>query len=106
MSEIPLHSIRRNKARAGYIPLNNDEESSSNSPEMRKAASSSSGPRRNLKLGGNRAKDRYVDDPEEAAGLLGSSYDTESGFDDESQLGSARPESAKPSVRFPSWYLN
>ncbi|KAG5637700.1 hypothetical protein H0H81_003555 [Sphagnurus paluster] len=74
MSDIPLHSIRRNKGRANYIPISDSDAQSSSAPQtmplhsnVTVIASSSSS-----RLAGKRPKrDKYVDDPEEQAGLLG-----------------------------------
>lgn len=68
MSDIPLHSIRRNKARANYIPIN-DSESSENMPILRTNTTiATTSSRQNLRAG--KRKERYADDPEEQAGLL------------------------------------
>lgn len=83
MSDIPLHSIRRNKARADYQPIaDSDSPLSSGPPNMHSnvtlMASSSTAGRRNIFAGQPTRKDRYVDDPEEEAGLLGDeSYNDE-----------------------------
>ncbi|KAF8064332.1 hypothetical protein FPV67DRAFT_215232 [Lyophyllum atratum] len=75
MSDIPLHSIRRSKARANYIPISDSESPlSTDSQTMplpnRIAAIASSSSRHNLRAGKRTRNDRYVDDPEEEAGLL------------------------------------
>ncbi|KAH0580019.1 putative phospholipid-transporting ATPase IIB [Termitomyces sp. J132] len=72
MSDIPLHSLRRNKSRANYIPING-----SDSPQViptmpirsNITIATSSSSRQNLRAG--KRKERYADDPEEQAGLLG-----------------------------------
>ncbi|KAJ7583625.1 hypothetical protein C8J56DRAFT_214008 [Mycena floridula] len=72
MSDIPLRSIRRNKARSGYQQLfesdtvNTPTSSASTMPAPVAAAAAS----RNI-FGKGRRRDRYVDDPEEEAELLG-----------------------------------
>ncbi|KAG6890135.1 hypothetical protein C0995_011428 [Termitomyces sp. Mi166 len=70
MSDIPLYSLRRNKARVNYIPIN-DSDSSQAMPISRSniAIATSSSSRQNLRAG--KRKERYADDPEEQAGLLG-----------------------------------
>lgn len=87
MSDIPLQSFRRNKARADYTPLFDSDSPSSNGSLMPMhstvtvvASSSTAG--RSLRRGKSTQKDRYVDDPEEEAGLLRrDSYDD--GYDEE-----------------------
>ncbi|KAF5376750.1 hypothetical protein D9615_007897 [Tricholomella constricta] len=73
MSDIPLHSIIRNKARANYIPISDSDASSSSDLQAMAlhsnvtiAASASSSRR----TGKRTRRDKYVDDPEERAGLL------------------------------------
>lgn len=95
MSDIPLRSIRRNKARANYIPIaDSDSPLSSDSPNMpintinsnvTFAASTSTTSRRNLRIGKNARKDRYVDDPEEEAGLLQRNMYDDDGFGGEQE---------------------
>jgi hypothetical protein len=70
MSDIPLHSIRRQKARAGYTPLTGTESETEPMPASVQAAAASSS-RRKHNLFQTR-KDRYVDDPTdgEDVGLL------------------------------------
>jgi hypothetical protein len=91
MSDIPLQSFRRNKARADYTPLIDSDSPSSNGFQMPMhstvtvvASSSTAG--RSLRLGNATRKDRYVDDPNEEAGLLRQDsyddvYDDEEGGD-------------------------
>jgi hypothetical protein len=81
MSDIPLHSLGGNKFRAGRsnntgIQLGSNIKSKGRMPlavRVAAAASSSNAARRNLAAG--KWKERYVDDPEEEAGLLGSDED-------------------------------
>ncbi|KAG6877633.1 hypothetical protein C0993_005454 [Termitomyces sp. T159_Od127] len=77
MSDIPLHSIRRNKARANYIPIA-DSESSETMPTLRTNTTiATTSSRQNLRAG--KRKERYADDPEEEAGLLrGEEYEDQS----------------------------
>lgn len=105
MSDIPLRSLRRNwTQRSNYIPLaGNDDAVADEGPSgsgisdksndmpmstsITKAAVVGGGnARRNGKM---RAKDRYMDDPEEEERLLGGSYDGSDGVAGES----ARPPS-------------
>jgi hypothetical protein len=75
-----MHFNRRNKARAEYAPIfDSDSPSNPDSVEMHGirptvtvVASSSASARRNVLAGKGKArrKDKYVDDPEEEAGLL------------------------------------
>ncbi|KAF8636096.1 hypothetical protein AX17_003801 [Amanita inopinata Kibby_2008] len=88
MSDIPLHSIRRNKSRAGYAQLTNNDEipstsSFSDMPSVGRvvAAATRTTLRRNVDNAKGKNKDRYTDDPEEEAMLLGDSCD-EDRFDE------------------------
>jgi hypothetical protein len=85
MPDIPLRFTRRNKVRAEYPPvLDSDSSPKTDSVEMHgirptvtMVASSSTSARRNVLVGKGKVKrmDKYVDDPEEQAGLLkGSIY--------------------------------
>lgn len=93
MSDIPLHSIRRNKTRAGYAPIAEDTDSdivpsSNDTPSMHptvRAAATSSASRRQMDK--SRRTDRYVDDPEEEAMLLGEEASDEETFDGEEPRG-------------------
>jgi phospholipid-translocating ATPase len=70
MSEYPLQSLRRNKNRAGYIPLGTETPTGSpNMPSAVRAAAASTS-RVSKRNGGKGRQDRYTDDPEEEAGLL------------------------------------
>lgn len=75
MSDIPLRTIRRNKARAGYAPLLDNAESETASPpqqtrSMRTSVTAAAFPGGSRKKDAGKNKDRYTDDPEEEAGLL------------------------------------
>ena len=95
MSEIPLHTFGRNrKSRAGYTPLqngepgdddhNDDHDQVSSNRTMRagiRAAATSSSVNRKGKR-----RERYADDPDEEATLLGDAVHEEGEFrDDEPQ---------------------
>ncbi|KAG6810347.1 hypothetical protein H0H92_012240 [Tricholoma furcatifolium] len=69
MSDIPLHSIRRNKARANYIPITDSDSPQTMPIRSNIAIATSSSSRQNVRAG--KRKERYADDPEEQAGLLG-----------------------------------
>ncbi|KXN90751.1 putative phospholipid-transporting ATPase IIB [Leucoagaricus sp. SymC.cos] len=105
MSDIPLRSFRRSKNHSNYIPLaDNDVEavngrsgsrisdkpSAMPSMSITKASVTSGTARRNGKM---RAKDRYVDDPEEEERLLGGSYD---GSDEDVEDSMQSPSPVKP----------
>ncbi|PFH50095.1 hypothetical protein AMATHDRAFT_4257 [Amanita thiersii Skay4041] len=86
MSDIPLHSIRRNKSRAGYTQLRNGDEAQpiSDRPGMPSinrviAAASNSSLRRNAEhgkgKGKKKARDNYGgDDSEEESRLIGGDF--------------------------------
>ncbi|KAJ8519306.1 hypothetical protein ONZ45_g3743 [Pleurotus djamor] len=88
MTEIPLHSIRKN--RSGYTRLNgqddNDDDNEAHDTNQRgsqmraglRAAATGSSRR----VGKGKGKQKYSDDPEEEATLLGSDYDVEEGSSD------------------------
>ncbi|TFK36105.1 hypothetical protein BDQ12DRAFT_258929 [Crucibulum laeve] len=96
MSDIPLRSLRRNNHR-GYAPLPDDRNdrqddrgialSPGDSPSMPAIAAkiAAANSRR------NRRKDRYVDDPEEQAGLLGGQYEIGDDSEDEEPPRSQSP---------------
>jgi phospholipid-translocating ATPase len=70
MSDIPLASIRRNGK--GYTRISDTDSNSdhpSSMPATVRAAASSTSARRAAVKG--KRKDKYMDDPEEQAGLLG-----------------------------------
>jgi hypothetical protein len=102
MPDIPLPFTRRNKARAEYAPIvDSDSPQKTDSVEMHGirptvtvVASSSTSARRNVLVGKGKGKrmDKYVDDPEEEAGLLkgdayGADRDGEYGDVEEQLLG-------------------
>lgn len=73
MTEIPLHALRRNKTKAGYIAL--ESSTPTHSPDMPtavRAAAATSKPSRARRavVGDGRQQSRYTDDPEEASRLL------------------------------------
>ncbi|KAK2460436.1 hypothetical protein APHAL10511_007601 [Amanita phalloides] len=85
MSEIPLHSLKRFRSRAGYSRLTNDETtpSTSSTPDMPSisrvvAAASHSTLRKHVGAKGKQ-RDRYSDGMEEEAGLLDNAYDEDEG---------------------------
>ncbi|KAK0457058.1 uncharacterized protein EV420DRAFT_1551268 [Desarmillaria tabescens] len=89
MTDIPLHPLRKHKNRAGYTQLNDiDIEAgpgSADSPENQTTMPSPIASAR--KAGKKSRKDRYADDPEEAASLLGGEvYDEEEGYVEETPL--------------------
>jgi hypothetical protein len=76
MSDIPLHSLRRNKNRGQYIPLlDSDTSSNPTSSHMpfrnNVTAIASNAAHRNQRRGNAKRSDMYSDDLEEQAGLLG-----------------------------------
>jgi hypothetical protein len=82
MSDIPLHSLRRNKT--GYIPIARETDDYSNSanstmPTAAVGAAASSASRKGILRA--KQKQRYKDNPEEAASLLG-----EDQLDDDADL--------------------
>lgn len=81
MSDIPLHSIRRNKARTNYTPIRDTDSTENNMHQPARVtvmASSSTAGRNNHQAGKNaKRKGRYVDDPEEEASLLREEADEE-----------------------------
>ncbi|KAI0331410.1 protein transporter [Cubamyces sp. BRFM 1775] len=82
MSEIPLHTFGRSrKARAGYTQLHSDEPGEDEQDEnmragVRAAAASASANRK------GKRRERYADDPEEEATLLGDTAHEEEAFRD------------------------
>ncbi|PBK69390.1 phospholipid-translocating P-type ATPase [Armillaria solidipes] len=92
MTDIPLRPLRKHKNRAGYTQLNDTDieagPGSADSPDNQTtmpspiAAVASS-----RKAGKKSRKDRYADDPEEEASLLGGEmYDEEEGYVEETPL--------------------
>jgi phospholipid-translocating ATPase len=82
MSNIPLHYIRPNQSRKGYTPVSNDTDNFNGNTNVnmrvaiRAAVSSSSSARKQKNIGfGKGRQDRYTDDPEEEATLLGEGQD-------------------------------
>ncbi|KAJ7280383.1 protein transporter [Mycena rebaudengoi] len=72
MSDIPLKSLRfTNKSRAGYTALSDDPRTDPDEPPTMRAAVRAAASASASRLKTGRRKDRYTDDPEEEAGLLG-----------------------------------
>ncbi|KAK0477044.1 hypothetical protein IW261DRAFT_1488351 [Armillaria novae-zelandiae] len=107
MTDIPLRSLRKQKNRAGYTQLKDTDieagPGSADSPDNQTtmpspiAAVASS-----RKAGKKSRKDRYVDDPEEEASLLGGEmYDEEEGYVEETPLQEVRKSVHKVQSRYP-----
>lgn len=73
MNDIPLASIRKN--RAGYTKLSEQDESDTGNDMRVGARAAAVASTRRAGKGKARQKDRYVDDPEEEETLLGGEYD-------------------------------
>ncbi|KAI0744486.1 aminophospholipid-transporting P-type ATPase [Earliella scabrosa] len=103
MSEIPLHTFGRNrKSRAGYTPLQNgepgddDHDQVSSNRTMRagiRAAATSSSVNRKGKR-----RERYADDPDEEATLLGDAAHEEGEFRDDEPQEPPRDSSSERSI--------
>ncbi|CDO76004.1 hypothetical protein BN946_scf184780.g11 [Trametes cinnabarina] len=98
MSEIPLHTFGRSrKSRAGYTPLHNgepgDEEDSGNMRAGVRAAAASSSVNRKGKR-----RERYADEPEEEATLLGDASHEEGEFREDEPQSTRREPSTSRSI--------
>ncbi|OSD00700.1 aminophospholipid-transporting P-type ATPase [Trametes coccinea BRFM310] len=98
MSEIPLHTFGRSrKSRAGYTPLHNgepgDEEDASNMRAGVRAAVASSSVNRKAKR-----RERYADEPEEEATLLGDASHEDSEFREDEPQTTTRELSSTRSI--------
>ncbi|KAI0369507.1 protein transporter [Pilatotrama ljubarskyi] len=97
MSEIPLHTFGRSrKSRAGYTQLHNgepgDEEDGNMRAGVRAAASSASVNRK------GKRRERYADDPEEEATLLGDASHEEGAFRNDEPEEPRRDSSSQRSI--------
>ncbi|KAH9886694.1 aminophospholipid-transporting P-type ATPase [Cubamyces lactineus] len=98
MSEIPLHTFGRSrKARAGYTQLHSDEPGDDGQDEnmragVRAAAASASANRK------GKRRERYADNPEEEATLLGDASHEEEAFREDEQPQSRREPSSQRSI--------
>lgn len=92
MTDIPLRPLRKHKNRAGYTQLNDtDIEAGPGSADSPDNQTTMPGPitavASSRKAGKKSRKDRYADDPEEEASLLGGEmYDEEEGYVEETPL--------------------
>jgi hypothetical protein len=88
MSEIPLHSIRRNKSRAGYTQLSDNDGtppggSREHMPFTRIVAAASRGSsRRHPRNGKGKQRDPFAAVIEEENRLLDNTFDGDDGFDE------------------------
>ncbi|TFK29197.1 protein transporter [Coprinopsis marcescibilis] len=97
MSDIPLRKLKRN--RGDYTPLE-DSQIALHSPDMTRTTTMIASTR-NRNFGMSRlGQQRYIDDPEEEAGLLNSPYDGEEDSDDNRQPRQRSP-SPKPATPHP-----
>ena len=98
MSDIPLHYILPNQSRTGYAPVSNDTDNFNGNTgvnmraTIRAAVSSSNSARKqkNVRVGKGRRQDRYTDDPEEEATLLGEGQDDDE-YEEEDRRGIGSP---------------
>ncbi|KAI8996275.1 protein transporter [Trametes punicea] len=97
MSEIPLHTFgRTRKSRAGYTPLHNgepeDEQNGNMRAGVRAVAAATSANRKGKRM------ERYADDPEEEATLLGDASQEEGAFRDDEQQETRREPSSQRNI--------
>ena len=103
MSEIPLSSLRKNRNRGGYTPLNDDADteaaSSSDNNNMVAVTVKAAAAGASFRNKPARRMHQYSDEPDEEAGLLEDDvYEEDEGFDRDPE-----PSRAKPSlVRCPA----
>ena len=92
MSDIPLRKLKRN--RGDYTPLDDSESRIAlHSPDMTRTGTIISSTSRNRNYGRSRLQERYIDDPEEAAGLLAGSEDGDEESDDQRRTRQRPPPS-------------
>ena len=103
MSEIPLHTFGRSrKARAGYTQLHSDEPGDDGQDENMRAGVRAAAASASVNRKGKR-RERYADDPEEEATLLGDASHEEEAFrEDEQPQPRREPSSQVMSLCAPS----
>ncbi|KAI0659521.1 aminophospholipid-transporting P-type ATPase [Cubamyces menziesii] len=98
MSEIPLHTFGRSrKARAGYTQLHSDEPGDDGQDENMRAGVRAAAASASVNRKGKR-RERYADDPEEEATLLGDASHEEEAFREDEQPQPRREPSSQRSI--------